>query len=288
MAYDYHKGWPVNPDAPTTSLEAKVSYIDNGTGRITPERFHSSEWMAREWEWLWPRVWLIAGVVADVREPGDYFTFQLGRESFLVTRTDSGQVKAYYNVCQHRGNRLVLNDFGSVPRFTCSFHSWQYELDGKLHQITDEETFRPEVICHRPRLVEVRCEVKAGIIFINMDDNAGPLDEFIGLPDGYLEGYHVDEMIVARHSISEWAANWKTGVDAFYETYHLHAVHPETQTVMDDLTTQYDLYPNGFSRMIVPLARKSRRVPDKKTVDQGPYVRPWLEVPGHLFLHPTP
>ncbi len=269
MAYDFRQGWAVNPDAAAGSMEAKVPYIDNGTERISPQRFYAPEFMAREWERLWPRVWLIAGVVSDVPEPGDYFTFALGRESFLITRTDAGDIKAFYNVCQHRGNRLVHNDIGSVPRFTCSFHSWQYALDGTNEQITDADTFRPEVICHRPGLSEVRCETRAGLIFINMDEDAAPLDEFIGLPAGYLEQYHLDEMHVVRHHISEWAANWKTGVDAFYETYHLHAVHPETQTVMNDRNVQVDLYPNGFSRMVVPLGVKSERVADQEGVDAG-------------------
>jgi phenylpropionate dioxygenase-like ring-hydroxylating dioxygenase large terminal subunit len=259
VAYDFRKGWAVNSAAPSDSLESKVPYVDNGTERVSSERYYSPEWMAREWERLWPRVWLIAGVVSDVREPGDYFTFDLGHENFLITRTDAGDIKAFYNVCQHRGNRLVHSDFGSVPRFTCSFHSWQYALDGTPGRVTDEDTFRPEV----------RCEIRAGLIFINMDNNAGPLDDFIGLPDGYLENYHLDEMFVVRHSISEWAANWKTGIEAFYETYHLHAVHPETQTVMNDLNVQCDLYPNGFSRMIVPLAAKSGRVADQEGVDEG-------------------
>jgi len=102
-----------------------------------------------------------------------------------------------------------------------------------------------------------------------MDDSTMPLDEFIGFPAGYLEQYHLDEMHVVRHHISEWAANWKTGVDAFYETYHLHAVHPETQTVMNDRNVQVDLYPNGFSRMVVPLGVKSERVADQQGVDAG-------------------
>ena len=225
--------------------------------------------MDREWERLWTRTWLIAGVVSDLPEAGDYLSFDVGRENFVVTRTDDGEINAFYNVCPHRGNRLVHNDFGSLPRFTCSFHSWQFGLDGKLQSITDEDTFRPEVVAHRPCLRAVRCETRAGIIFINMDDDAGPLDEFIGLPPGYLEQYHLDQMHVVRHHISEWAANWKTGIDAFYETYHLHAVHPETQTVMNDMNVQCDLYPNGFSRMIVPLAAKSGRVSDQEGVDEG-------------------
>ena len=269
MAYKFSEGWSVNTSAPVDSLEAKVPYIDNGTQRLGADRYYSKEWMDREWERLWTRTWLIAGVVSDLSEPGDYLSFDVGRENFVVTRTDDGEINAFYNVCPHRGNRLVHNDFGSLPRFTCSFHSWQFGLDGKLQAITDEDTFRAEVIAHRPCLRAVRCETRAGIIFINMDDDAGPLDEFIGLPPGYLEQYHLDKMHVVRHQISEWAANWKTGVDAFYETYHLHAVHPQTQTVMNDMNVQCDLYPNGFSRMIVPLAAKSGRVSDQEDVDAG-------------------
>jgi phenylpropionate dioxygenase-like ring-hydroxylating dioxygenase large terminal subunit len=269
MSYNYRQGWVVNAEAPPQSLEAKVPYRDNGTARISPERYYSTAWMAQEWQRLWPRVWLIAGVVSDVREPGDYFSFDIGRESFIITRTDEGEIVAMYNVCPHRGNRLVHNDFGSLPQFTCSFHSWQFALDGSLRRITDEETFRPQVLRERPCLRRVRCETHAGLIFINMDENAAPLADFIGLPAGYLEAYHLDEMFVVRHHISEWAANWKTGVDAFYETYHLHAVHPETRTVMDDQRVQCDLYPNGFSRMIVPLAAKSSRIADQHSLDDG-------------------
>ncbi|RMF96030.1 MAG: aromatic ring-hydroxylating dioxygenase subunit alpha [Gammaproteobacteria bacterium] len=269
MAYNLQTGWVVNEQAPPDSLEAKSRHPAPPIRRIDKERYFSREWMQREWDRLWTRTWLIAGVTSDLREPGDYFTFDIGPESFIITLTPEDGIVALYNVCPHRGNRLVHNDFGSLPNFTCSFHSWQFKLDGELIRITDEETFRPEVVAHRPCLRRARCETRAGLIFINMDENAGPLDEFIGLPDGYLEHYHLDEMFVVRHHISEWAANWKTGVDAFYETYHLHAVHPETQTVMNDMQVQCDLYPNGFSRMIVPLAAKSARVADQDSVDAG-------------------
>jgi phenylpropionate dioxygenase-like ring-hydroxylating dioxygenase large terminal subunit len=76
-------------------------------------------------------------------------------------------------------------------------------------------------------------------------------------------------MNVVRHVRSEWGANWKVGVEAFYESYHLHAVHPETRGVMGDLNVQYDLYPNGASRMIVPLGQPSPRIHDQESVTEG-------------------
>jgi phenylpropionate dioxygenase-like ring-hydroxylating dioxygenase large terminal subunit len=104
-------------------------------------------------------------------------------------------------------------------------------------------------------------------VFINLDNDAPPLKERLGLPEGYLEAYELDKMHCVRHTVSEWAANWKTGVDAFYETYHLHAVHPETQDVMDDMGVQVDLYPHGFSRMIVPIGVKTKRQQDQDSMN---------------------
>jgi phenylpropionate dioxygenase-like ring-hydroxylating dioxygenase large terminal subunit len=100
-----------------------------------------------------------------------------------------------------------------------------------------------------------------------MDGNAPPLGDAIGLPPGYIENYQIEKMHVVHHLRTEWRANWKTGVDAFYETYHLPYVHPQTQGVMEDYS-QNDLYPNGASRMIVPLCTKSHRVSDQ-SVDAG-------------------
>ena len=144
-----------------------------------------------------------------------------------------------------------------------------YDLDGSLIRIQDQETFKPEVVAHGPRMTPVRCETKAGLVFINMDAEAPPLAERLGLPDGYLEQYRMDKMHVVRHVVAEWGANWKNGVDAFYETYHLHAIHPQTQGVMADIGTQYDLYPHGCQRMIVPIGRKSPRAPDQDEVDES-------------------
>ena len=118
-------------------------------------------------------------------------------------------------------------------------------------------------------MAEVHVGIVAGIIFINMDDNPPPLREFLGVVADHMESFEVDKMHVARHVRTEWAANWKTGIDAFYETYHLHAVHPETQGVMADIDVQYDCYPNGMSRMIVPIGAPSPRVADQESVNEG-------------------
>lgn len=268
MKFDYEQGIVVNPLAPADSLEAKQPYIDNGTGVRGKDCYFSREAMQQEWERLWPRAWLIAGVSSDAPDVGDYFLFDIGSESIIVARTENG-LKAHYNVCPHRGSRLVRAERGSRARFICPFHSWKFDLEGKLLAITDRETFREEVICHEPGLAAVACEEHAGIVFVSMRENPPPLAQWLGLPKGYLEGYRIDRMKVVRHVRTEWAANWKVGVEAFYETYHLHAVHPETRGVMADLKVQCDLYPNGASRMIVPIGQMTPRIADQDALNDG-------------------
>lgn len=266
------KGVPIaviNPDAPAESLESKQPEVDNGVAVAGKEGYFSREYMQREWDKLWTRSWLIAGIESDIQEVGDFFLFNIRDESIIVTRTEEG-IKAFYNVCSHRGARLVWDERGNRKVFVCPFHSWSFHNNGTLRRITDEEYFKPEVVAHRPGLKPVHCDTLAGIVFINMDDKPEqPLKEAIGLPEGYLEAYRISDMRVARHVRSEWGANWKVGVEAFYESYHLHAVHPETRGVMGDLNVQYDLYPNGASRMIVPLGQPSPRMHDQTTVNDG-------------------
>ncbi|MAA88197.1 MAG: (2Fe-2S)-binding protein [Haliea sp.] len=266
------KGVPIaviNPDAPAESLESKQPEVDNGVAVAGKEGYFSREYMQREWDKLWTRSWLIAGVESDIPEVGDFFLFNIRDESIIVTRTEEG-IKAFYNVCSHRGARLVWDERGNRKVFVCPFHSWSFHNNGTLRRITDEEYFKPEVVAHRPGLKPVHCDTLAGIVFVNMDEKpAQPLKEAIGLPEGYLEAYCLGDMRVARHVRSEWGANWKVGVEAFYESYHLHAVHPETRGVMGDLNVQYDLYPNGASRMIVPLGQPSPRLRDQTTVNEG-------------------
>ena len=259
--------WQIDPAAGADELEAKQPFIDNGLDVHDPSRYYDPGFMAREWDSLWTRVWLIAAVETDIPEPGDYSMFRIGREGIIIVRQEDGSVKAFYNACAHRGNQIVQNDRGSVKQFTCGFHSWQYALDGNCIRITDRETINPQLLCNNPRLTQVHCESYAGLVFINMDDEPPPLNERFGLPGGYLEMYQLDKMHCVRHVVSEWAANWKTGVDAFYETYHLHSVHPETQDVMDDMGVQIDLYPHGCSRMLVPIGVKTQRQEDQDSMN---------------------
>src|SRR3546814_7297961 len=118
------------------------------------------------------------------------------------------------------------------------------------------------------KLSSVRVKEAAGLVFISMADDVPSLAEYLGPVLPMLELYEIDKMYVVQHKRSDWGANWKGGVDAFYETYHLHAIHPQTMGMLDD-RTHIDLYPGGLSRQFVPFAQPNSHFPDQEGVNPG-------------------
>ena len=123
---------PQPSDTPLLGPLERAPVPDLATDLIPKERYTSRDWAALEREKLWPRVWLLAGRAADIPEPGDYFTFEIGEESIVVVRQPDASIAACANVCMHRGNRLVPAGRGHAKRFSCPFHGWCYASDGTL------------------------------------------------------------------------------------------------------------------------------------------------------------
>ena len=136
----------------------------------------------------------------------------------------------FYNMCRHRGNKLVWNDFpgeevsGSCRQFTCKYHAWRYSLEGDLTFVQQEGEFF-DLDKANYGLVPVRCEVWEGFIFINFDNDAAPLKEYLGDFAEGLEGYPFHEMTEHYSYRSEINANWKLFIDAFVEFYHAPILH---------------------------------------------------------------
>ena len=124
------------PKLPPTPMN-RAPRPELGTDLITKDRYIAPSFAAREWERMWARTWILAGLECDVPEPGDYFTFEIGTESVLVIRQHSGEVVARYNACRHRGTRLREPGLGHVRSFTCRFHAWRYGIDGSLERAQD-------------------------------------------------------------------------------------------------------------------------------------------------------
>jgi carnitine monooxygenase subunit len=272
ISFDYRNGFAAYPDGRSGPTGAKAPYIDYGTASPDKRRYYSQEEANLEWQHVWLTTWAFAGLVQDIPEVGDYLRYNLGKESFIVVRTGRSprDLKAFYNVCPHRGNRLVHTDFGHTANqcFTCDFHGWKYQLDGKNKEIRDELIFRPEVVCDRPGLTPVSVDSWNSLIFVNPDSKPRlTLLEHLDVMPEHLKNYDFSLLRVLRDLEFCWDANWKTAFDAFIEFYHADDVHPEAIPVSEMLETQYDLYANGLSRMIIPQGYVTSRFEDRDTVN---------------------
>ena len=233
-------------------------------------RFIDPAAKAAEEETLWGKVWLVAGVASDVANAGDWFKFDIGPQSIIVVRSKEDEVSAFYNVCKHRGNELVQEDFGhDATSFTCIMHSWRYNLKGKNVRVTDRETFRQEALCQNLDLTPVHVKVWGGLVFINMDEDPVPFEDYYADVLSMLASYAMDEMFVVKDLSVEVPANWKTMYSVFNETYHAHATHPQIKPYVDDHFVQYDFYPNGHNRNLFAVGAVSPRWPDTRFINIG-------------------
>ncbi|MEM9035054.1 MAG: aromatic ring-hydroxylating dioxygenase subunit alpha [Actinomycetota bacterium] len=223
---------------------------------ITGDRYWSKDFHQQEWDHLWTKVWLIAGMVDQLRKPGDFFTYQLGRESILCTRGDDLRIRAFYNVCQHRGNQLVHAESGSAAsgQFQCAYHGWRFGGDGTLLWVHDEEDFPQGTPCGQRNLVEIPCDTWGGFVWINLDEGCDSLADYLDPVAGQLDCYRMERMKRTHWVTLEGDFNWKCVQDNFNESYHLPFVHPQTLPVMNEHHTgcQFDLYPSGHCRMFMP------------------------------------
>ena len=242
--------------APASELYPNLSDY----ARVDAERFTSPEVMRQEWSRLWTRTWTCAGRTSDLPVPGSFFRYDLGSESLIVTRGRDGEIRALYNACQHRGRQLVDVDYGTKIQLVCPFHSWTYDLAGKNIRVTDRETFSGRALCGDLNLKQARCEIWAGFVFINMDPAAKPLMDFLSDLPELMAAYKMEDMHVVKETVLEVECNWKIGLEAFLESYHLHITHPQALPLVDDVYEQFDAFPNGHSRLATPLAVTSPRL----------------------------
>ncbi len=210
-------------------------YPELGTGLISFGDSTSADFYELERRAIFRRAWLNVGRVEDLPRTGSYFTKQLdvADTSVVVVRTMAGDVRAFSNICRHRGNKLVWNDFpgqetgGVCRQFTCKYHGWRYNLDGTLTFVQQHEEFFG-LDTKDYGLVPVTCDVWAGFVFINLDEEpAQTLRDFLGPMITALEDYPFEKMTERYDFSADNESNWKLFADAFQEYYHVPALHPQ-------------------------------------------------------------
>lgn len=223
-----------------------------GEHRIEGYRYTSRTFFERELDTVWAKTWLLLGRATDMPEPGDWQREEVGPESILMVRQADGTIKAFYNVCQHRGNRLVFPEQGRSRRFVCKYHGWAYLPDGTLNFAQDAADF-PRNPCEFVRLEELRCETFAGFVWVNMDPHAPSLRDYLGPVWDDWNMYPIADWRRYLAYTVNVPCNWKVIQDNFNESYHLRTVHPEASSSIEEAydETQFDLCVEGHSRMIM-------------------------------------
>ena len=216
---------------PTLSLAAKY-YTD-------PEVFKL------ETNGLLARSWQFAGHASQLKETGDYFTFEMAGESLFCIKGRDGEIRTFYNVCQHRAHQLV-SGAGQTRVVVCPYHAWTYELTGELRagpNIKVVEGFDKSSIC----LTSVRTEVFLGFVFVNLDNDAKPMDDWFPNVRAELESYvpHWDTLAPLEWVEIPENCNWKVSVENYSECYHCTLNHPTFSTGVVRPET-YDIQPQGY------------------------------------------
>ena len=166
---------------------------------VPAEAYISPEYARAEQDKLWRKTWLQAGRVEDIPEPGNYVTFDILTDSVIIVRTGAQEIRAYANVCPHRGRRLVdvpagkRNARGTRPNFICGYHGWTFGLDGKNSYVEHQEDWNG-ALCGRTDLTAVKVDTWGGWLWINLDPEAGPLRDYLEPAATMLEPYQLQNM----------------------------------------------------------------------------------------------
>ena len=240
------------------ALDGKVPGLLRGDP-ITQERYYCRDFMQREWDHLWTKIWHIAGRENQLEQPGDTIVHDFMRESVIIVKQTNGSLKGFYNVCGHRAQRLVWED-GPHDCLHCPYHGWQWGKDGVLQDCPDRDDFPQGDPVGKLKLKEVRVATWAGLVWYTMDEQAPPLMDYLApLPEIY-RNFQFEKTVRARWMRVALDCNWKFWSDNFNESYHTRTAHPQVPPVIDQdhFTSRYEMFPMGHAR-IIQMGRPSLR-----------------------------
>ncbi len=233
-------------DVPASLRDSTDTYL--GSEDLDISRWTSQEFFDLEVEKLWRKTWQMACRVSQVRNPGDYFVYDIVNDSILLTRTEEGELKGYYNSCLHRG-RVLKRGSGNSEHLRCPFHGWTWQLDGQFKEAPCQWDF-PHVKEEEFSLPEVAVEVWEGWVFINMADEPQDFQEYLGILPEHFGPWKHEQRYISAHVEKVINANWKCVLEAFIESYHAIATHPQLMPFQGIDNSQYDVWGDNVSRTI--------------------------------------
>lgn len=212
--------------SPVSSEEVAATRRPLLEAHTLPARvYHDPTVFEYETEAWFRKEWLYVGREEDLPEVGSYMRQEILGESVIIVRGIDGEIRAFYNVCRHRGAMIVQEPAGRVGGFSCPYHAWTYDLQGKLRQPSNTDTL-VGFSCEANGLYPVQVQSWAGCIFVNLDPEPTSFDEHLGDFPGHFERFNLHELLRAEHMEYDVKANWKSLVENYSECYHCPGVHP--------------------------------------------------------------
>jgi Rieske 2Fe-2S family protein len=202
---------------------------------LPPRVFHDPAIFAFEQEQWFGRDWICVGRGEEAANRGEYFLATVAGENLMVVRGPDGELRAFHNVCRHRGSTILEESCGRLVRIQCPYHAWTYDLEGRLQRAKHTE----DLVDFEPAensLVPVRCETWQGFVFVNLDPGATPLLDVLDDLPGHFARFDFGSLRRARRITYEVSANWKTIAENYSECYHCPGIHPQLNRL-----TPYDM-----------------------------------------------
>lgn len=228
--------------------EGYPKFPDMPAGRYTDDEFYKLEK-----EEYWSKIWMLAGHMDELPEAGAYKLWEMSGQPLVIVRGKDDKARAFFNTCRHRGAPVVTEEYGTAPGgLACGYHGWTYDYEGNLVNLRDKRDFVDlDMSCRG--LYPVKTEQFGKMIFVNFDEDAMPLREFLGPVADQWDEFAFDKTRLVDRYVWDLKCNWKIAMEANMEVYHVKSIHPETVDVSLDYRANVNtLYPHGHSRMVAP------------------------------------
>jgi Rieske 2Fe-2S family protein len=235
-----------------TAFRKTAETFEAGAKTLPQRYFLSPEIFAEEQEKIFSKRWTLVGHQSQIAQAGDYFTADIAGESLIVVRDKSGQIRGFFNVCRHRGSRLIENRNGQSQGIQCPYHAWTYGLDGRLlgaPHMDDVPSFdKADYSLHAVNLA-----LWEGFIFVNLMDSPASLKHWMAPLAGKFLRWNLPALHSAKRIEYEVRANWKLIFQNYSECYHCAGVHPELSKISPHDSSENDLsegpFLGGFMRI---------------------------------------
>lgn len=226
------------------------SWQDYGSQPLDVARYVDPEFFRKECEQMWPRVWQFVAREEELPKPGDYVVYENVGQSFLVVRQKDGSVRAFRNVCLHRG-RILRTESGSAANFRCAYHGFAWNTDGSLKDIPCKWDF-PQLEGEDLSLPEVNVETWGGYVFLRESEDGPTLAEFLAPLPEHFERWDHESAYTTAWVAKVIPANWKAVAEAFMEAFHVNTTHPQITPFTGDTNSKYALYGDNVNLAITP------------------------------------